>query len=277
MNKATFFLGISFFLLILGSCDKIEPPFKQTTSTNNDTSTYVQKVLIEDFTGHRCGNCPRAHEKLAQLQQFYGNKVIGLSIHSGFFAMPLPPTYSADYRTTEGNEITQAFGIQNYPSGMVNRTLYNGNLLLSHDNWSEAVNNLIQLQPSLGIKGNINFNTSNNTISATITTKILQTIEYPTKLCVYLSEDSIVSPQTDYSQNPSTINNYVHMHMLRKSFNGTWGTEIPINSKQVGDTLIRSFSLNWDNSWQKKNSHVIAFVYNANSNEIIQVEKFKIP
>ncbi len=259
------------------ACDKIEPPFKQNINNNNDTNTYVQKVLIEDFTGHRCGNCPRAHEKLHQLKETYGSKIIGLAIHSGFFATPLPPTYSANYQTTEGDEITQAFGVQNYPTGMVNRKPYNGNILLSHDSWGEAVNEIINRQPSLGIKIISTYNTTNNTVTASITVKILQSVDFTSKLCVFLSEDSIISPQTDYDHSPTTIPNYVHMHMLRKSFNGTWGTEIPLSNKQIGDTIQRNFSLSWDNNWKKHHSHIIAFVYNSTTNEIIQVEEASIP
>ncbi|MCX7862397.1 MAG: Omp28 family outer membrane lipoprotein [Bacteroidales bacterium] len=262
-------------LFVLFGCDKIDPPFKQQTQNPTDTNTYFQKVLIEDFTGHRCGNCPRAHEKLNELKSLYGNKIIGMAIHSGFFAMPLPPNYPADYRTSEGDEITNSFGVTQYPSGMVNRKPYNGNLLLSHDSWSEAVNELIQQQPALGIRIQNTFQT-NNVLTSTISIKILQPISETAKLCLFITEDSIISPQTDYNQNPTLIPNYVHMHMLRASINGTWGNDIPINTKNVGDTILRNFSFNWNNNWQKKHSHVVAFVYKTTNNEIIQVEEAKV-
>lgn len=263
---------LTFFI----ACDKVDPPFKQQNNITTDTNTYVQKVLIEDFTGHRCGNCPRAHEKMHELKNLYGKKMVGLAIHSGFFAMPLPPSYPDDFRTPEGEEITSAFGITQYPSGMVNRKSYNGNLILSHDSWSEAVYEIMQQQPIIGIQIQNNFQQNNTILTTSITLKILQSISSPLKLCVFLSEDSIVSPQTDYSLNPNLIPNYVHMHMLRKSFNGTWGTEISLINKNVGDTIVRNFSLTWNNVWKKQHAHVIAFVYNTTNSEILQVEEANV-
>jgi len=260
-------------IIFFASCDKVEPPYKQTPNNiNNDTTTYVQKVLIEDFTGHRCGNCPRAHEKINELINTFGNKIIALAIHSGFFAEPLPPNYPTDFRTDEGNEISTAFGITVYPSGMVNRKSYNGNLILSYDAWAEAINVILQNKPKLGIKIQNTFNTSTNTLNTTVEIKILENISSITKLALFVAEDSIIAPQTDYESNPTLIPNYVHMHVLRKSINGTWGQEIPINTKNVGDTIKRQFSLNWNNQWVLKNSYVIAYVYDASNNEIIQVE-----
>ncbi|MGQ9846078.1 MAG: Omp28 family outer membrane lipoprotein [Bacteroidales bacterium] len=273
MNKIFFFFVI---LIFISACDKIEPPYKMNNSNNNDTTTFVQKVLIEDFTGHRCGNCPRAHEKLSQLISLYGDKVIGLAWHSGFFANPLPPDYPADYRTPEAEEIANAFGVTQWPMGMVNRTPYNGNILLSYDAWSEAVANFINQTPKAYIAIQANYQTATSQVKASVSVKLLQNIDSPIKLCVFLTEDSIISAQTDYDVNPNLISNYIHMHMFRASFNGTWGNELSLAGKQVGDTLLRQYSLTWNTAWVVKNSHVLAFIYDANSNAILQVNKATI-
>ncbi|HOU99259.1 MAG TPA: Omp28 family outer membrane lipoprotein [Bacteroidales bacterium] len=258
------------------SCDKIEGPYKEIHNSGNDTNVYVQKVLIEDFTGHRCGNCPRAHEKLHQILSLYGNKVIGVALHSGFFAMPLPPNYPADFRTTEADEIANTFGVTQWPIGMVNRTEYNGNMLLSHDAWTEAVEVLLQQQPRAYISINSTYSSANSNVDASISVKILQNISEQVKMSVFLTEDSIISAQTDYDQNPTLIPNYLHMHVFRASFNGTWGTEVPISTKQVGDTILRNFNLTWNNAWIKKNCHIVAFIYDVATNHIIQVEQADI-
>ncbi|NSW44837.1 MAG: Omp28 family outer membrane lipoprotein [Bacteroidales bacterium] len=258
------------------ACDKIDAPYKETHNTGTDTTTYVQKVLIEDFTGHRCGNCPRAHEKLHQLIVLYGNKIIGIALHSGFFATPLPPSYPADFRTNEAEELATTFGVTQWPIGMVNRTAYNGSVLLSHDAWSEAVANLINQTPKVHIAIQANYQNASSKVDASISIKLLQNIDVPLKLCVYLTEDSIISAQTDYDVNPNLIPDYVHMHVFRASFNGTWGNELSLSGKQVGDTLLRQFNLSWNTAWIKKNAHVVAFIYNANDNTVIQSEQASI-
>jgi thiol-disulfide isomerase/thioredoxin len=177
MNRLVKFnIGIILLIIIAipFACDKIERPFLQQNNSTNDTNTYVQKVLIEDFTGHRCGNCPRAHEKLHQILSLYGNKVIGMALHSGFFAMPLPPNYPADFRTTEADEIANTFGVTQWPIGMVNRTEYNGSLLLSHDAWTEAVEALIQQQPKAYISVQPTYNSISSKVDASISIKLLR-------------------------------------------------------------------------------------------------------
>ena len=57
------------FVLGLVSCDRIDDPVEGIIETIDETydipaleplDTDVQRVLIEDFTGHQCGNCPNA-------------------------------------------------------------------------------------------------------------------------------------------------------------------------------------------------------------------------
>ena len=71
-------LLVSIVALMFQGCDKIDAPYleKPVINDTTDTNTYVQKVLIEDFTGHRCGNCPRAHEALKALEDLYGSKIV---------------------------------------------------------------------------------------------------------------------------------------------------------------------------------------------------------
>ena len=41
-------------------------------------------VLLEDFTGQRCINCPKASDEIKALQEQYGEEnVIAVGIHSG--------------------------------------------------------------------------------------------------------------------------------------------------------------------------------------------------
>lgn len=263
-------------MLLVYACDKIDAPYKETPLNGTDTTTYVQKVLIEDYTGHRCGNCPRAHQKLREIINLYGDKVIGIALHSGFFADPLPPDYPNDFRTTEAEELVTALGVTQWPIGTVNRTAYNSNVLLSYDAWTEAVAERLNQAPQAYISIQSTYSSTANKVDASVTVKLLQNIAVPVKLCVYLTEDSIISAQTDYDHNPTLIPDYVHRHVFRKSFNGTWGTEVPVSSKQIGDTLLRNLSLNWNSAWIKKNCHVVAFIYDVNTNAIIQVNEGKI-
>ena len=88
-------------LAAVASCDYIDEPFRNpngggSTEANGDTVLQTERaVLVEDFTGHQCKNCPKASKVLKQLDSLYGSaKVIGLAIHAG------QPTLRPSLRTT---------------------------------------------------------------------------------------------------------------------------------------------------------------------------------
>ena len=113
-------------ILIITSCDVEEGPFI------NDYDSYVnpdKKVLIEDFTGHTCQNCPDAARELDAISAIYPDQIIGMAIHVGSFAKPTPiigAPYDYDFRTNSGDVVDNAFGniSEALPRGMINRAGY---------------------------------------------------------------------------------------------------------------------------------------------------------
>ena len=63
----------------VASCDYIDEPFRNpggggTATANGDTVLQTERaVLVEDFTGHQCKNCPKASKVLKQLDSLYGS------------------------------------------------------------------------------------------------------------------------------------------------------------------------------------------------------------
>lgn len=96
--KNRFLYSVSLcFVLLLGSCDKVEqviqgPPFNaiDTSFYNGDFQYYLDSLspvfeentntqrnaLIEDFTGHRCAKCPKAAEEAHNIHLSEPNKVL---------------------------------------------------------------------------------------------------------------------------------------------------------------------------------------------------------
>ena len=168
--KYTIALFFGILLFNITSCDIVEGPYLIDGNTNPvDTNTFVKKVLIEDFTGHRCPNCPAAAEELASLQNFYGDKVIGIAIHpSSTFAIPDPLTsskFTYDFRTEFGDDIDNIFEITivGLPRGMVNRTGFDTDHQLGKDEWSSVVQTELAKAPIFGItlSSDVNINCKN--------------------------------------------------------------------------------------------------------------------
>jgi hypothetical protein len=134
---------VLFFLTFLYACDKIEEPMmivnvQDIPDNISDTlffsdSVFVnqKQVLLEEFTGHLCVNCPEAaifiHGVSAQndhqahylqcscriLRRYRSNR----TLHNRFYM-------------SSGNEIFNYFGEPFNPTATVNRVSFNGNQVL---------------------------------------------------------------------------------------------------------------------------------------------------
>lgn len=266
MKKYIFLLSVALFGII--GCDKIEPEDFLIDGSGNgvvDTTTFVKKILIEDFTGHTCQNCPEASDEIHTLQNIsaYQGKVYAVAIHSGFFSTT-NATFTTDFTTEEGDDIHDFFELSSYPKGMVNRIGY-PNALLDYAEWGNAIANLISQEPELAIKLSV----ENNTI--VVEAKKLQEINDELKLVVMITENNIIDKQLAEGQ--GIIEDYEHNHVLRSTLNGAFGQSVELNT-----TNFESFSFNYqiDSEWIEANCNVLAYIYDDNTKEIIQVEEIHL-
>jgi hypothetical protein len=279
-NALLFFSAL--LVIVFSSCDKIDAPYGQavTTTVVNDTEVVMRKVFIEDFTGQQCGECPRAAEKLEQLHQLFGKKMISMALHVGFFAEPSGSYFSNDYRTNAGNDVDQNFGneLAGLPNGLVNRKSFDNTTILSKDAWESKASDLLLLPPEAFMWITPTYSASNRSLSVSVRTKILQEIEEGLNIILYLAQDSIVSAQKDYSlPSPSIIQSYTHRHMLRGSMNGSWGASLSSQTTYaIGEEFITTGSYTIPASWNADRVSVVALITRTSSKEVVQAEEKKI-
>jgi hypothetical protein len=270
-------LYLMFLLIGLSNCDKIEAPFtEKNNQTNKDT---LINVLIEDFTGFKCGNCPNGHKKLDSLQGIYGDRLISIGIHAGFYAKPdNSGNFTNDYRSETGNEIDSKFKISalGLPKGMINRVNVNSTRAIDTDGWGEVIEDALEQKPSLDIKIANNFTPGTLTLNCAVTIKAVDTISQPLVLSIYVVEDSIRDWQRDYNPTEHDIQNYVHRNILRDAINGTWGSDLQNGMVQKEQEIYRSYTYNLNSKWNYKHIYVVAFVYNRDSYEVLQSRKARI-
>ncbi|MBK9283171.1 MAG: Omp28 family outer membrane lipoprotein [Sphingobacteriaceae bacterium] len=276
-------LTVLFFLIIgLYSCDKVSNPIQNATTTPVvNTNTQVRKVLLEDYTGHKCGNCPAAAIVAENLYNQYQGKVIPIAVHAGFFAKT-SVSHPTSYTTTAGNEwdANTGFGIgtAGNPNGMVNRKNFpDHGLIQKEDKWPTTVSLALNDTYYLGLDLKTNYNEGTRVLNTEVKAKFAATYTNNVKLQVIITEDSVIGPQTDYSKNPDLIPNYVFMHMLRGDLNGPWGQALqsaPIASNDSVTVNITPYNL--PAGFKDKHITVIAFAYDETTKEVLQVEKKKI-
>lgn len=291
-SSSFFFLSILTFLtfVIFNSCDKIEPPY--TIENENidlancpvpvfDTLGNVyKKILVEDFTGHLCGFCPRAHIKLKELITTYGDTIVGIALHVGGYSKPdTSGLFTYDFRTNEGTDIDTKYGISNagLPKGMINRTQYNGNIIIPKDSWSTVVQSMLTEPARIGIQIINNYDYSDSTFCTHNKITFLENITDTLMFFCCLTEDSIIKPQRNYDATPNDIPAYTHMHVMRDGLNGSIGVKINPGINEKDSSIVKSYSYHLKGKdYVHKNLKIVSYIYNLNTNKVLQAEERKV-
>ena len=211
-----------------------------------------KNVLIEDFTGQRCLNCPKAADAVHTLQQTYGaDHVISVAIHGG--AMSLPNTSSMGLATPAGEEYNTRWGVDSWPKGLVDRQ----GGLLEFTSWSGYVIDRMQTNAKVEMgMGNNRYDAATRTASIQVDLNAVEDVNV--KLQVWVVESGIVAYQIMPDGSHNT--NYEHNHVFRDAVNGTWGEDISLK-EGTSQTLQYTYELK-EAKWVAENMSVVAFVYN---------------
>jgi hypothetical protein len=285
MKYRGYFLVIATIFLFWQACDKIDAPYViQTATTPVDTIVEVEKrILIEEFTGHDCPNCPGGAAAVEDIISLYGDRIIVVAVHTNWFGRPIPPEFINDYRTATGDELDARFNLESegLPKGMVNRNGFETNThKLGPSELVGRIEELISDQPLLDINMTINYTPGSRTAHILIDVTVLEEIQRNLLLSVFVTEDSIISPQKNnniaYGPIP-VIDEYVHRHVLRGAVNGTWGDKIcDGNLNPPGTGFQRHYEYVLHEHWNDTNCALVAFVYDGDTNEVLQTFEVKI-
>ena len=258
MKKALLSLLASSMLI---SCNDISSDDRYISQESVEAQ---RTVLVEDFTGQNCVNCPAAHDILEKLSQQYGDKLIPVSIHAGGFGISIESSRYTGLMTPEGNTYNDAWGITEWPKGVVNRHGAPSNA----SDWAAIVRTEIARPTSLAIDLEAGLSDDESMVTATVTLKPSANITG--KLQVWILEDGIVAFQKDDVR--GRIPDYVHNHVYRASVNGVGGEPVVLQS-MVHKTMTFSIPVrdNEHEHWNARNLSVVAFVYD--DTEVLQAAK----
>lgn len=219
--------------------------------------TAQRVVLLEDYTGQACVNCPDAHEVATELHEEYHNNLIVVAMHAGAQAIAAP----AGLKQPEGDEYADHFGVKTYPNGMVNRR----GGLKEYTSWGSAVYDEIQRESQL----NVSIETSVTEGKLNVKADLLALEALEGKLQLWVIEDSIIAPQVSHS---GAQPQYVHNHVFRGAINGTWGEDVSLTLGEEMTIEHNNFELN--TAWKPENLSVVAFMYNNDG--VLQAAQCKV-
>lgn len=255
MKIKNLFLGVvtAAMAMAAASCSNID---------EGDRLIYVKPaevgraILIEDFTGQRCINCPTGTEIINGIVDTYGeDNVIAVGIHSGPLGFA-GNSKTVGLMTDTGNEYYTRWDKENkmgQPWVIFNRKTSPDS---HYNNWAAMVGTIISEKANLSVKIDNAYDAATRTLTTTVGADgVNGTVNG--KLQVWIVEDGVKALQM--MPDGSANKEYIHNHVFRAAVNGTWGEDVTVKE---GETTTKQYQYVLPEAWNADNIAVVAFVYN---------------
>lgn len=255
MKIKNLFLGVATAAMAMAaaSCSNID---------EGDRLIYVKPaevgraILIEDFTGQKCINCPTGTEIINSIVETYGeDNVIAVGIHSGPLGFA-GNSKTVGLMTDTGNEYYTRWDKENkmgQPWVIFNRKTSPDS---HYNNWAAMVGTIISEKANLSVKIANAYDAATRTLTTTVGADgVNGTVNG--KLQVWIVEDGVKALQM--MPDGKSNKEYIHNHVFRAAVNGTWGEDVTVKE---GETTTKQYSYVLPEAWNADNIAVVAFVYN---------------
>jgi hypothetical protein len=247
--------------------------------------------MIEDFTGHKCVNCPLATANMEQLIATNPTRIFGVAIHSSANGLgafqEVDAEYQEEFFCDEGLTIGAFFGtipgsdfIGN-PRFCVNRVIANNQYTT---NAGSAISNKTTTCLASALKVNIQaasnyFASTRGLFLHTEVDKIDQTLTADLGLVVYVVEDSLIAPQiVPTSLDPDGKDDaYIHREIMRGCIDGkAFGRVLGTADLNANGKYYVNYSYKVPTELEIDNMHLVIYVYDKVTLEVYQVIKHEI-
>ncbi len=300
--KNKFLLVLFFVVIILFQACEEEPPYINFApdSTVGDT-TYIKlpaptpqakNVLIEEYTGVRCPNCPKAQSEAKLISDNNPGRINILTIHTlGGIYNPLTTPFDEargdkhtskfDFRTDPGTKINQLTGpgvTSSLPLGNINRKLFSGESVrnIEYQKWSSKVTEEL----GLTTPANINIQAKNiaDSIEIELTVTYTETVADSNYVTVIVLESEMedVQESRDNNGNSIYVENYIHKHVLRGVVTDYYGDLLKA-SYEPGRVFYKKYRIKRDPKWNPAHLDVLAMVHlNTTKKNVLHSKEVKV-
>jgi len=276
-------------LLTLAACKEKGPVIDFSDTRTVDTvytapveTAQLHRVLLEEFTGVTCPNCPQAHQLIKSIQTQYPERVIAV----GYYPTGLPQTKPVhdltiqDFRSEKAADLGNNMlgGIPFLPSGTVDRMPDNNEYLYQNTKWASLVNARINAAAPVNLYITAgSYDADKGEATTVIKMAFTQSVEKPLALTLVLIENNIVDAQ----ENGLLIDTfYNHVHVMRDIITPNAGSPVLEDRvvKEAGLVYERSFTFPFNPEWKAENCKVVAFISSAaaGEKEVLQAVEEKL-
>jgi len=272
MRRLRIFFPFIAAFFVLAGCSEIMPVIPEPTPPDE----IKRKVMIEEFTGVTCVNCPQGAAEIENLLSIYGDNLIAVAVHAGFFAQPDPSRNSQDFRTAEGDFLIGFLGEpQGYPSAVIDRKLLNGSTELqqSQGAWAGLIDQELQQEAAASLIIEHNYDPESRFLEMNLSSIFAQSLNESVNISVLVTENDIVEPQLT----PDGWDmEYKHKHMMREYLTNVSGEEFAVNPSS-GASFSKTIRYTIPEDYVVNNLEIVAFIHLAgNVKDVLQIESIKL-
>lgn len=276
------------FLIFLSSCKEVGPNInlKDRRGAGLIIDTMYQEalqtpqaknVLLEDFTGIRCINCPNAQTELKYLIAQNSGRLIGVSHHS-VLQDEVYPVSKVELTSGVSQKIEDLLVYPGFkPSGAIDRANLLSRPTLCYDylEWSGGVSTRLNVSTPVNINVTKEFNKTSGDLTLDVRMHYTVNETEPNRLSIFIVEDSIVTAQLMPN---NTINeNYVHDHVVRLAVSDTLGDKLNYDLN-AGNTVRHVYQTNLlGKELDFKHLKAVVFIHRfTTSKEVLHVVELKL-
>ena len=265
-NCILFLIG----LFLFASCEEEPVPLLDI-----EVPPGTKTVLIEDFTGVRCANCPRgarAIDNFKAINNVESKRVISVAVYTRTFDQPYPES-DFNFFSEEGQELQDYIDVLiGKPAASFNRHLndFNERFYLVPDSWQDPVSEELARPSEVNISLEMEYDSTSRRITGQFNMVPVIDIDETLNYTVLIAESHIIDPQLD-GPGIGLVMDYEHNHVLRDILTQPSGNPLGNGNRFVtGEVYTQPFSFTIppeDGWWVAENCEIIAFVHLADGSE----------
>lgn len=270
--KKLFYILITLALL---GCQNI-PDDKQLQPIDWSKIHKQRNVLLVEYTGFTCVNCPLAAEEAHNLQSACGEELVVVAMHPESNAFTNTTKEEYNYTCPEADVYYKFCGglpTTPFPAGTINFQTQDGaDRFTDYKLWASSILRafLMPAEANIDLQATWENNEQllvNLNVSAISEPKLAQ-------ILLWITEDNVIGPQK--MPDLTTNREYVHNHILRGELLSADGMGKQV-TLQPGMVTELTFLCNLPAKVRNvKNCHLVAVVLDSSTKEVLQVEQMAL-
>ncbi|MES2622520.1 MAG: Omp28-related outer membrane protein [Bacteroidota bacterium] len=276
MNK--FHLSLfTLLFFVIHSCKEVGPNINLKNNRNvvSDT-TYIESpvaipelknVMIEEFTGVRCPNCPQGHQTIANIKTANPGRVISVSFHP-VNSLGYHYEFSADiFENNDAQILFDYLGQRGFePVAGIDRTPYNASsVLFDRNTWGSNVASELALSTPVNIILDKSYDSVSRELTIVTELHYTQSIASENKLTLLVSESNIISAQL----NNSVIDTFYNHKDIQRAFISEIQGDLIEQPRDAGRVIIKVYKITLAPKWKPENMHIVAYVHEFGNSKIV--------